>query len=81
MAITNYQQTKSPFTGITGQFDSGFPVVVQPDAVTSSGYHVRWDAAAGAFRMYTGATGVDVEAANGTNVGTFSFVAFGKAPR
>ena len=84
MAITNYQQTKSPFTGITGQFDTAaMPVSVQPDAVSSAGYHLRWDTAAGAFRAYVaGATGAaDTEATNGTNIGTFAFVAFGKVPR
>jgi len=81
--ITNYQQTKSPLTQITGQFDaSAMPISVRLDAVTSAGYHTRWDPAANAIRCYQSLTAAaDTEVANGVNVGTVGFTAFGKSPR
>jgi hypothetical protein len=81
--ISSYSQTKTPLIQIVGQFDAtAIPIVVQPDAVSTAGYHIRWDPATQSMRAYQSLTAAaDTEVANATNVGTINFVAFGKAPR
>jgi len=81
--LTNYNSTLAEISDITKHFRKPTTVIVKASAVTSNGYMVNWVAASKAFkawrtRLSHSVDGPLIEAANDTNIGTFTIHAIGE---
>ena len=80
VTVSSYDTAHPAVSAITGLFKSGGSVTVCPNGATNSGYIARWDDSTSSFILYTPAASgaAIIEAASGTNCGSFDWIAIGQ---